>query len=102
QELRSEFIKNSFSGTCLYVIQTFSLSSAWAKLYEEKNIDCIMLDLSLPDGNGLDLIDRIKDNEALFQIPIIINTAYELPGEQYDKILSDARATILKSDKASD
>ncbi|WP_165894385.1 response regulator [Sphingobacterium alimentarium] len=102
QELQSEFIKNSFSGHNINVIQTFSLSSAWAKLNEEKNIDCIILDLSLPDGNGLDLIERIKDNEALSQIPIIINTAYELPKEQYDKILSDARATILKSDKSSD
>lgn len=102
QELQSDFIKNSFSGHNINVIQTFSLSSAWAKLKEEKNIDCIILDLSLPDGNGLDLIEKIKDNEALSQIPIIINTAYELPKEQYDKILSDARATILKSDKSSD
>lgn len=102
QELQSEFIKNSFSGHNINVIQTFSLSSAWTKLNEEKNIDCIILDLSLPDGNGLDLIERIKDNETLSQIPIIINTAYQLPKEQYDKILSDARATILKSDKSSD
>lgn len=102
QELQSDFIKNSFSGHNINVIQTFSLSTAWAKLNEEKNIDCIILDLSLPDGNGLDLIERIKDNDKLSHIPIIINTAYELPKEQYDKILSDARATILKSDKSSD
>ena len=102
QELQSDYIKNSFSGHNINVIQTFSLNSAWAKLNTEQNIDCIILDLSLPDGNGLDLIEKIKTNEALAQIPIIINTAYELPKEQYDKILTDARATILKSDKSSD
>ena len=102
QELQSDYIKSSFSGHNINVLQTFSLTSAWAKLNEEENIDCIILDLSLPDGNGLDLIEKIKGNEKLSQIPIIINTAYELPKEQYDKILSDARATILKSDKSSD
>src|SRR5690606_31294750 len=75
---------------------------AWGKLNEEKNIDCIIVDLSVPDGEGLDLIERIKDNEALSHIPIIINTADDLPKEQYDKISSDARDTILKSDKSSD
>src|SRR5690606_22644201 len=102
QELQSDYIKNSFAGHNINVIQTFSLNSAWAKLNEEKNIDCIILDLSLPDGNGLDLIEKIKEDSSLSQIPIIINTAYELPREQYDKILKDARATILKSDKSSD
>ncbi|MGN0002349.1 MAG: response regulator [Sphingobacterium composti] len=102
QELQSDHIKNSFSGHNINVIQTFSLSSAWSKLTEEENIDCIILDLSLPDGNGLDLIEKIKERESLSQIPIIINTAYELPKQQYDKIISDARATILKSDKSSD
>jgi signal transduction histidine kinase/CheY-like chemotaxis protein len=102
QELQSDYIKNSFAGHNINVIQTFSLNSAWAKLNEEKNIDCIILDLSLPDGNGLDLIEKIKEDNVLSQIPIIINTAYELPKEQYDKILKNARATILKSDKSSD
>jgi len=102
QELQSDYIKDSFSGHNINVIQTFSLTSAWTKLNEEKNIDCIILDLSLPDGNGLDLIEKIKEHDTLSQIPIIINTAYELPKQQYDKILSDARATILKSDKSSD
>jgi len=102
QELQSDYIKNSFAGHNINVIQTFSLHSAWTKLNEEQNIDCIILDLSLPDGNGLDLIEKIKEDNLLSQIPIIINTAYELPKEQYDRILKDARATILKSDKSSD
>ena len=102
QELQSEFIKNSFADRNINVIQTFSLAAAWEKLTEEVNIDCIILDMQLPDGNGLDLIEKIKETPRLVNIPIIINTAYELPKEQYDQILADARATILKSDKSSD
>ncbi|MDR2284734.1 MAG: response regulator [Sphingobacterium sp.] len=102
QELQSEFIKDSFADHNINVIQTFSLAAAWDKLNEEVNIDCIILDMQLPDGNGLDLIEKIKETPKLVNIPIIINTAYELPKEQYDQILADARATILKSDKSSD
>ncbi|WP_158499928.1 response regulator [Sphingobacterium paucimobilis] len=102
QELQSEFIKDSFADHNINVIQAFSLASAWDKLTEEVNIDCIILDMQLPDGNGLDLIEKIKETPRLLNIPIIINTAYELPKEQYDKIIADARATILKSDKSSD
>lgn len=102
QELQSEFIKNSFAEHNINVIQTFSLAAAWDKLSEETNIDCIILDMQLPDGNGLDLIEKIKEVPRLINIPIIINTAYELPKEQYDQILAEARATILKSDKSSD
>ncbi|MFZ4863847.1 response regulator [Sphingobacterium sp. Mn56C] len=102
QEFQSDFIKNSFADHNINVIQTFSLNSAWDKLNTEKNIDCIILDLHLPDGNGMDLIEKIKDTPALMEIPIIINTAHELPKDQYDKILSDARATVLKTDKSSD
>lgn len=102
QELQSDFIKDSFADHNINVIQAFSLASAWDKLSEETNIDCIILDMQLPDGNGLDLIEKIKKTPRLVNIPIIINTAYELPKEQYDQIIADARATILKSDKSSD
>src|SRR5690606_32381750 len=37
QELQSDYIKNSFSGHNINVIQTFSLNSAWAKLNTEQN-----------------------------------------------------------------
>ncbi|WP_176141102.1 response regulator [Sphingobacterium nematocida] len=102
QELQSDFIKDSFADHSINVIQAFSLATAWEKLSEETNIDCIILDMQLPDGNGLDLIEKIKKTPRLVNIPIIINTAYELPKEQYDQIIADARATILKSDKSSD
>ncbi|WP_164112840.1 MULTISPECIES: response regulator [Sphingobacterium] len=102
QELQSDFIKDSFADHSINVIQAFSLAAAWDKLSEETNIDCIILDMQLPDGNGLNLIEKIKKTPRLVNIPIIINTAYELPKEQYDQIIADARATILKSDKSSD
>lgn len=102
QELQSDFIKNSFAEHKINVIQAFSLSSAWEKLNQEPNIDCIILDMQLPDGTGIELLERIKDSRSLENIPIIINTAFELPKDQSEKILSYAKATVLKSAKSSD
>ncbi len=34
--------------------------------------DLILLDVMLPDGNGLDFCRRIKNDPALFQVPVIL------------------------------
>ncbi len=102
QELQSDFIKQTFSEHQINVIQAFSIEAGINKMKEEPNIDCIILDLVLPDGNGIDFIEVLKEDPLLNNVPIIINTAAELSKEQHDKILSYARATILKSDKSND
>ncbi len=102
QELQSDFIKNTFSEHQINVIQAFTIESGLHKIKEEPNIDCIILDLVLPDGNGIEFIEKIKEDPASNDIPIIINTAAEISKEQHEKILSYAKATILKSDKSND
>lgn len=102
QEMQSDFIKNSFSEQGIHVIQAFTLEAGLKKIEDEPNIDCIILDLHLPDGSGVELIERIKGEPHLKEIPIIINTAAEISDEDHDKILSYAKATILKSDKSND
>lgn len=41
--------------------------------------DIILMDLSLPDIDGWDVIRQLKDQEATRQIPVVILTAYDLP-----------------------
>lgn len=102
QEPQSELIKNIFSEQRINVIQAFTIESGLKKIKEEPNIDCIILDLQLPDGSGIDFIERIKEDDKSNHIPIIINTAAELTKEDHDKILSYAKATVLKSNKSND
>lgn len=62
--LRSEFL-------CL---QAFSLQSASA-IYKEQSIDLIILDVNLPDGNGVDFMTEIRKTDT---VPIILLTANKM------------------------
>lgn len=101
QELQSDFIKNSFTDQNINVIQAFTAESALNKLNNSKNIDCIIMDLNLPDVTGLELLDQIKSIDKYADIPIIINTAYELSQKQTNHILSKSRAMVIKTGKSN-
>lgn len=62
--LRSEFL-------CL---QAFSLQSA-SYIYNEQPIDLIILDVNLPDGNGVDFMAKIRKTDT---VPIILLTANKM------------------------
>ena len=55
-------------------IQSFDINSARNEI-KEKKLDLILLDINLPDGNGLALLKEIRDK---ISIPIIILTANDL------------------------
>ena len=101
QEFQSDVIKSAFAEQNIHVIQAFSAASALIKLEEEPNIDCIILDIKLPDANGLDLLDRIHAMPDYTETPIIINTAYDLSAEQIERIQLHTKAMVLKSDKSN-
>ncbi len=58
--------------------------------------DCMVLDITLPDMSGVKLLNKIRNNENLFQLPIIVYTGMELT-KQDKKIISEyAETTIIK------
>lgn len=67
-----------------YVIQTAETGNeALAKINRER-FDLIVLDLMLPDINGLEIIRRLKQNQATADIPIVMLTA---KGEDVDIVI---------------
>ena len=101
QEFQSQIIKSAFAEKDINVIQAFSAQSALIKLEEEDNIDCIILDIKLPDADGLHLLDQIKALPKYLETPIIINTAYDLNKEQINHIRQHTKAMIIKSSKSN-
>ena len=49
------------------------------RLFAQLPISLVILDLNLPDGNGLDLLSRLRDRSAL---PVLILTANDLEMDQ--------------------
>jgi PAS domain S-box-containing protein len=60
-----------------------TISEAEKILQEEEHPDAIILDLTLPDGNGLELMHRIRTEPSTQGIPIVILTGIEPQLDEY-------------------
>lgn len=101
QEFQSEVIKTAFADHNINAVQCYSAQSALAKLAEGEHFDSIILDIKLPDEDGLDTLDKIKSMPRYQDTPIIINTAYDLSKEQISHIGQYTKAMVLKSNKSN-
>lgn len=62
--------------------------------------DCLVLDLGLPDMDGIDLIERIKDQVEDFSLPVIVHTGRELTAVETERLEQLAAAIVLKNAKS--
>jgi len=58
--------------------------------------DCMVLDLKLPDMAGFDLLERLKQDEAHRDLPVIIHTGKELSREEETALKKYAETIIVK------
>ncbi|MBW4441646.1 MAG: response regulator [Plectolyngbya sp. WJT66-NPBG17] len=61
-----------------------------------QQIDCVVMDLGLPDMSGFELIEQIKQDDALSKIPIIIYTGKELTQPEETQLKRLAETIIIK------
>lgn len=66
------------------------------------NIDCIVLDLTLPDMSGFDLLNVLKKEVDLHIPPIIVYTGKELSKEEEKTIMQFAESIIIKGVKSEE
>lgn len=59
--------------------------------------DCIILDLGLPDMTGFDLLEKIKSDESLRSVPIVVYTGRDLSRDENTKLLKYANTVVLKT-----
>lgn len=65
------------------------------------NYDCIILDLNLPDSDGMNLLQQFKEEPAYSQIPVIVYSSRELtPSEK--KFLKDYASAYINKSQALD
>jgi CheY-like chemotaxis protein/signal transduction histidine kinase/HAMP domain-containing protein len=58
--------------------------------------DCIVLDLRLPDMSGFEVLEHIRDDEALRDIPVVVFTGKQLTAEEDARLHTLARSVVVK------
>ena len=59
-------------------------------------VDCVVLDLRLPDISGFDVLERIRDEEALRDVPVVVFTGRELSADEDSTLHAMARSVVVK------
>jgi CheY-like chemotaxis protein/signal transduction histidine kinase/HAMP domain-containing protein len=77
-------IKTAASGT-----------EAWETL-QSGSFDCMVLDLRLPDISGFDLLERVRQQPDLKELPIIVFTGKDLTAEDEVQLIRMAESVVLK------
>jgi len=65
-------------------------------ILKEQRIDCMVLDLRLPDISGFELLDQLRADPSLSDIPVIVFTGRELTPEEDAQLHSVARSIVVK------
>src|SRR5439155_13122587 len=58
--------------------------------------DCVVLDLRLPDMSGFEVLNHIRNEEALSNIPVVVFTGRELSAEEDAELHTMARSIVVK------
>ena len=62
----------------------------------EKNFDCVVLDLRLPDMSGFEVLARLGEKAELKDIPVVVFTGRELTPEEDALLHTLARSVVVK------
>ncbi|MEO8885345.1 MAG: response regulator, partial [Mucilaginibacter sp.] len=100
-QAQSQALKEMMQHNGITVSQAFDGESAFRMLHEN-DYQCVILDLNLPDISGLDLLDKIKEEERFASLPVIVNTAMELDKTSVSRLMKYANAMVVKTNKSSD
>ena len=59
-------------------------------------VECCVIDLRLPDMTGFELLDRMQEDEALRDTPVVVFTGKDLTPEEELRLKTLAKSVILK------
>jgi HAMP domain-containing protein/CheY-like chemotaxis protein/predicted transcriptional regulator len=66
------------------------------EMLQEQPADCIVLDLRLPDMSGFDVLEKLRADERLSDIPVVVFTGRELSAEEDAQLHTMARSIVVK------
>jgi CheY-like chemotaxis protein len=58
--------------------------------------DCVVLDLKLPDMSGFEILETLRADENLQEVPVVVFTGRELTAEEDARLHTMARSIVVK------
>jgi len=77
-------------------IVTASTGQGALDVIKQESIDCVVLDLRLPDISGVQVLETLQKDPELQDLPVVVFTGKELSPEQDAKLQELARKVVLK------
>jgi CheY-like chemotaxis protein len=62
----------------------------------EQPVDCVVLDLRLPDMSGFEVLEAISKDADLAAVPVVVFTGRELSAEEDARLRTLARSVVVK------
>jgi HAMP domain-containing protein/signal transduction histidine kinase/CheY-like chemotaxis protein len=83
-------------------VRTIAVSTAEEAIHalRTQSFDCLVLDLMLPDMSGLDLLDKVRKELHLEDLPVVVYTAKDLSREEQMRLWASAQSVITKDPNA--
>jgi CheY-like chemotaxis protein/signal transduction histidine kinase len=77
-------------------IITVGTGAAALATLREQPCDCVVLDLRLPDMTGFEVLEQIRADQALSDVPVVVFTGRELSAEEDAQLHTMARSIVVK------
>ena len=65
-------------------------------ILRDQPCDCVVLDLRLPDMSGFEVLERIREDASLADVPVVVFTGRELSAEEDAQLHTMARSIVVK------
>ncbi|GIK42396.1 MAG: hypothetical protein BroJett011_62290 [Chloroflexota bacterium] len=92
-------VRKLLEGNDIHISEA-SLGQAALEQLASQHFDCMILDLSLPDMSGFELLNRLDGDESLSKCPVIVYTGRALSEEENQELLKYADSVIVKGVKS--
>jgi CheY-like chemotaxis protein len=79
-----------------YDVRVASTGEEGFCLVNHETFDCVVLDLRLPDMSGFEVLEEIRRDHSLSEVPVVVFTGRELSAEEDAQLHTMARSIVVK------
>ncbi len=77
-------------------VQVVATGAEALELMKHESFDCAVLDLRLPDMSGFEVLEQLRDDPTLSDLPVVVFTGKQLSPEEDARLHTLARSVVVK------